>query len=240
MLDRESSKRSQSDYDAVGKEPSPKKNRASFPLVGVGASAGGLDAFKQLLRHLEIDTGMAFVLIQHLAPEHQSLLAELLGRITPMPVCEVTNGIEIAPNRVYTIPPNTSMKLVGRVLHLSPRERTRRGFMPVDRFFESMAAECGRMGIGVVLSGTDGDGAVGLAAIKAAGGITFAQDLLSAQFGGMPEHAAQTGRVDFILPPQEIAAQLNEIGRQWQLEPGSKIEDRRSKIDSNRHQMLNP
>ncbi|WP_310488129.1 CheR family methyltransferase, partial [Chamaesiphon sp. VAR_69_metabat_338] len=201
---------------------------SSFPIVGVGASAGGLDAFKQLLRHVAIDTGLAFVLIQHLAPEHQSFLAQLLGRITEMPVCEVTDGIEIAPNCVYTIPPNTTMKLVGRVLHLSPRERTRSGYMPVDRFFESIAAECGRMGIGVVLSGTDGDGAVGLAAIKAAGGMTFAQDLPSAQFRGMPEHAAQTGRVDVILPPHEIATQLNEIGQQWQLDRSSKLEDRRS------------
>jgi two-component system, chemotaxis family, CheB/CheR fusion protein len=190
-----------------------------FPIVGVGASAGGLNAFKQLLRHLSIDTGMAFVLIQHLAPEHKSLLAELLAQTTQMPVSEVTDGIEIAPNCVYIIPPNTKMKLVGRVLQLSPRERTRSGYMPIDLFFESIAAECGSRGIGVVLSGADGDGAVGLLAIKAAGGVTFAQDLPSSQFGGMPEHAAQTGRVDFILPPQEIAAKLNEIGRQFQLEP---------------------
>ncbi|WP_310417620.1 CheR family methyltransferase [Chamaesiphon sp. OTE_8_metabat_110] len=232
MLDRESSKQSPSESPGVGREPSPKENRASFPtalvarfaIVGVGASAGGLDAFKQLLRHLAIDTGMAFVLIQHLAPEHQSLLAELLGRTTAMPVCEVTEGMEIAPDRVYIIPPNTTMKLVGRVFHLSPRERTASGYMPADRFFESLAAGCGSRGIGVVLSGVDGDGSVGLAAIKAAGGITFAQDLPSAQFDGMPEHAAQTGRVDFILPPQAIAAKLNEIGRQWQLEPGSSID----------------
>jgi two-component system, chemotaxis family, CheB/CheR fusion protein len=190
-----------------------------FPIVGVGASAGGLNAFQQLLRHLSIDTGMTFVLIQHLAPEHKSLLTELLAQTTQMPVCEVTDGIEIAPNRVYIIPPNATMKLVGRVLHLSPRERRRDRYLPIDLFFESIAAECGSRGIGVVLSGADGDGAVGLLAIKAAGGVTFAQDLPSSQFGGMPEHAAQTGQVDFILPPQEIAAKLNEIGRQFQLEP---------------------
>jgi two-component system, chemotaxis family, CheB/CheR fusion protein len=189
------------------------------PIVGVGASAGGLNAFKQLLQHLSIDTGMAFVLIQHLAPEHKSLLTELLAQTTQMPVCEVTDGIEVAPNRVYIIPPNTTMKLVGRGLQLSPRKRTRSGYLPIDLFFESIAAECGRRGIGVVLSGADGDGAVGLSAIAAAGGTTFAQDLPSSQFSEMPEHAAQTGRVDFILPPQEIAAKLNEIGQHFQLEP---------------------
>ncbi len=206
---------SRSDADALASPPPP-----AFQIFGVGASAGGLDAFKQLLQHLSIDTGMAFVLIQHLAPEHKSLLAELLARTTQMPVCEVTDGIEIEPNRVYIIPPNTKMKLVGRVLQLSPRERTRSGYLPIDLFFESIAAECGSRGIGVVLSGADCDGAVGLSAIKAAGGITFAQDLPSSQFGGMPEHAAQTGRVDFILPPQAIAAKLNEIGQQFQLESG--------------------
>ena len=233
MLDRELSKQSQPDSRAVGGEPAPKENRASFPtalvarfaIVGVGASAGGLDAFKQLLGNLSIDTGMAFVLIQHLAPAHTSLLTELLARTTAMPVCEVTEGIEIAPDRVYIIPPNTTMKLVGRVLHLWPRQRTQSGtYLPVDRFFESLAAECGQQGIGVVLSGADGDGTAGLPLIKAAGGITFSQDLPSAQFDSMPEHAAQTGRVDFILPPQAIAAKLNEIGHQWQLEPGSPID----------------
>jgi two-component system, chemotaxis family, CheB/CheR fusion protein len=195
-----------------------------LPVVGVGASAGGLDAFKQLLGQLANDTGMAFVLIQHLAPEHKSLLVELLAQKTQMPVCEITDGIEVEPNHVYIIPPNTTTILVGRVLHLSPRERVRSGYLPIDLFFESIATQCGSQGIGVVLSGADGDGALGLAAIKTAGGITFAQDLPSSQFGGMPEHAAQTGRVDFILPPAEIATKLNEIGRQWQLEPGAKIE----------------
>jgi two-component system, chemotaxis family, CheB/CheR fusion protein len=191
----------------------------SVPIVGIGASAGGLDAFKQLLRQLAIDTGMAFVLVQHLAPEHKSLLVELLAQSTQMPVCEITDGIEVEPNHIYIIPPNATTILAGRVLQLSPRERVQGGYLPIDLFFQSIAAECGSEGIGVVLSGTDGDGALGLAAIKTAGGMTFAQDLPSSHFGGMPEHAAQTGRVDFILPPQEIAAKLNEIGRQLQLEP---------------------
>jgi two-component system, chemotaxis family, CheB/CheR fusion protein len=187
----------------------------SFPIVGVGASAGGLNAFKKLLQGLSIDTGMAFVLIQHLDPDHKSLLTELLAKTTKMPVDEVINGIEIAPNHIYIIPPNTKMSLVGNKLKLYPRERTRRGYLPIDLFFESIATECGSKGMGIVLSGSDGDGALGLSAIKMAGGMTFAQDASSSQFRGMPEHAAETGQVDFILPPQEIAAKLNEISQEF-------------------------
>ncbi len=184
------------------------------PIVGIGASAGGLDAFTQLLSYLSIETGMAYVLIQHLDPQHKSLLAEILARTTKMPVSEVTKDTEIAPNQVYIIPPNTKMILRNGRLQLSPREKTRGGYHPIDLFFESLAIECESQSIGVVLSGADGDGSLGLSAIKAVGGITFAQDLPSSQFGGMPQHAANTGQVDFILPPQAIAAKLNEISQQ--------------------------
>jgi two-component system, chemotaxis family, CheB/CheR fusion protein len=124
-----------------------------LPIVGVGASAGGLAAFKQLLRQLSIDTGMAFVLIQHLDPEHKSLLTEILAHTTKMPVCEVTDGIEVESNHVYIIPPNTKMILVGRILQLSPRERIRGGYLPIDLFFESIATQCGSQGIGVYYLG---------------------------------------------------------------------------------------
>ena len=179
-------------------------------VVGIGASAGGLEAFTQLLRHIPTDTGMAFVLIQHLDPKHKSLLTELLARVTPMPVSEVTTGLEIEPNQVYVIPPNRKMVLVGNALELSPRE-THGQPMPVDAFFQSLAVERGSHAIGVVLSGSDRDGTVSLEAIKAAGGITFAQDIASSQFGGMPQSAANTGQVDFILPPQKIAEELVKI-----------------------------
>jgi two-component system, chemotaxis family, CheB/CheR fusion protein len=195
-------------------QPNNDENHAQFPIVGIGASAGGLDAFTQLLPHLSIETGMAYVLIQHLDPQHKSLLTEILARTTKMPVSEVTDGTEIEPNHVYIIPPNTQMILVNGRLKLSPRQKTRGGYHPIDLFFQSIATECQSQSIGVVLSGADGDGSLGLSAIKAVGGITFAQDLPSSQFGGMPQHAANTGQVDFILPPPEIAIKLNEISQQ--------------------------
>lgn len=183
------------------------------PIVGVGASAGGLEAFTKLLEHLPTDTGMAFVLIQHLDPTHESLLTGLLAKTTSMPVTEVTNGMEVSPDRVYIIPPNVEMVLAGNSLQLFPRERVHGRSLPVDRFFQSLATHRQNRAIAVVLSGTDGDGALGLAAVKAAGGITFAQDRASSKFGGMPDRAIATGCVDFVLPPAAIAAELATISR---------------------------
>ena len=183
------------------------------PIVGVGASAGGLEAFTKLLKQLPPDTGMAFVLIQHLDPTHESLLTQLLARTTTMPVTEVIDGMEVSANRVYVIPPNTAMVLAGNNLQLVPRDLAQTRNLPIDRFFQSLATHRQNRSIAVVLSGTDGDGALGLAAVKAAGGITFAQDLASAKFGGMPQHAVATGCVDFILPPETIAVELAKIGQ---------------------------
>lgn len=137
-----------------------------FPLVGIAASAGGLEAFTLLLQHLPTDTGMAFVLIQHLDPNQKSLLSEILARTTQMPVREVLSGMTVEPNQVYVIPPNTQMTLAQGVLQLGPREKIHGKYMPADAFFVSLAAERGRQALGVVLSGTDGDGALGVEAIK--------------------------------------------------------------------------
>jgi two-component system, chemotaxis family, CheB/CheR fusion protein len=182
------------------------------PVVGVGASAGGLEAFTQLLKHIPTDTGMAFVLIQHLDPSHASLLTEILAKATAMPVTEVADGIEVLPDRVYIIPPNREMLLVGNSLQLSPREKIHGRHLPIDRFFQSLATHRQQRAIAVVLSGSDGDGAIGLAAVKAAGGITFAQDA-SSRFGGMPDRAIATGCVDFVMSPEGIAAELTSISR---------------------------
>ncbi len=192
----------------------------SMSIVGIGASAGGLEAFSQLLRHLSIhperrgtnEQEMAYVLIQHLDPDHPSLLTEILARTTAMPVQEVTDGIEVEPNHVYVIPPNKQMIFAAGRLQISPRTKTKGIYHPIDLFFRSIAVACGSRAIGVVLSGSDGDGALGLSAIKAAGGKTFAQDIGSARFDGMPQHAADTGHVDFILPPAAIASQLERLG----------------------------
>jgi two-component system, chemotaxis family, CheB/CheR fusion protein len=194
-------------------EASQEKSFEQFPIVGVGASAGGLEAFTQLLEHLPTDTGMAFVLIQHLDPTRDSLLTDLLNRKTSMPVTEVRDGMEVEPNQVYVIPPNMAMVLAQNTLKLVSRKNTNGRFLPVDTFFHSLAQERGNQAIAVVLSGTDGDGALGLTAVKVSGGITFAQDTDSSQFEGMPHSAAATGCVDFVLPPRAIAAELARISQ---------------------------
>jgi two-component system, chemotaxis family, CheB/CheR fusion protein len=184
-----------------------------FPIVGIGASAGGLEAFSHLLQPLPQDTGMAFVLVQHLAPEHDSLLSEILTRTTAMNVHEVQDGMEILPNCVYVIPPNTLMTLEEGCLKLQPRQRTRGKYMPIDAFFTSLAEDHSHKAIAIVLSGGDDDGSLGLAAIKAAGGITFAQDPGSAEVSKMPQNAIATGCVDFVLAPAGIAQELIKISR---------------------------
>ncbi len=193
-------------------ETSPEKSCKRFPIVGIGASAGGLEAFTQLLENLPTDTGMAFVLIQHLDPTRHSLLTELLNRKTSLPVTEVRDGMVVEPNQVYVIPPNTMMVLDQDTLTLDSRQKTPGRFLPVDAFFHSLAGR-GNQAIAIVLSGTDGDGALGLTAVKVAGGITFAQDVDSSQFDGMPHSAAATGCVDFVLPPKAIAAELGRISK---------------------------
>ncbi|MEH2263669.1 chemotaxis protein CheB [Nostoc sp.] len=186
---------------------------ALFPIVGIAASAGGLEAFTQLLTHLPTDTGMAFVLIQHLDPNHKSLLSEILGRVTKMPVNEVRDGVTVEPNQVYIIPPNTKMMLSNGVLQLTPREKIQGKYMPADAFFTSLAAEREYKAIAVVLSGSDGDGSLGLKAIKEAGGVTFAQCEDTAKFDSMPNTAVATGNVDFVLPPEKIAEELINLSR---------------------------
>ena len=181
---------------------------APFPIVGIVASAGGLEAFTELLHHLPIDTGMAFVLIQHLDPNHESLLTEILARTTQMPVTQVVDGTTVEPNQVYIIPPNTKMTLASGVLKLTAREKIYGKYMPGDAFLVSLAADRGPKALAVVLSGGDGDGSLGIKAIKAAGGVTFAQCEASAKFDSMPNTAVATGNVDFVLPPQKIAEEL--------------------------------
>ena len=185
----------------------------SFPVVGIGASAGGLEAFKQLLDHLPADTGMAFVLVQHLDPKHASILTELLSKTTYMPVTEVKDGMAVEPNCVYVIPPNTDMAIFHYVLNLLPRTQPHGKHMPIDYFLHSLVKDLRSQAIGVILSGTASDGTLGLKAIKAEGGITFAQDEKSAKFEGMPHNAIATGCVDFILPPEGIAKELVRISQ---------------------------
>src|ERR1700732_4045042 len=185
-------------------EPQPSK-RTLFPIVGVGASAGGLEAFTQLLKSLGSRTEMAYVLVQHLDPSHESALTHLLAKATEMHVRQVTDATLVEPNTVYVIPPNVYMMISRGILRLTPRTETRGPHMPIDRFLRSLAEDQRSNAIGVILSGTASDGTLGLAAIKAEGGITFAQDKKSAKFDGMPQSAIAAGCVDFVLSPGVFA-----------------------------------
>ena len=185
----------------------------SFPIVGIGASAGGLEAVSVLLRQLPEKTGMAFVLVQHLDPKHTSDLREILSRITKIPVEQVTDGVVVQPNHVYVIPPNTSMALQDGVLRLAARTMARGHHMPIDHFLRSLAEVCGNRAISVILSGTASDGTEGCRAIKAAGGITFAQDEHSAKYSGMPHSAVSAGCIDFVLAPAGIAKELLRVSK---------------------------
>jgi two-component system CheB/CheR fusion protein len=181
-------------------------------VVGAGASAGGLEAFTELLGHLPDDTGMSFVLIQHLDPSHESHLTELLSKACKMPVSEVKGETRAEANHVYVIPSRCNLGISDGVLHTLPRPDSGRN-MPIDSFFSVLAADRGRHALGVVLSGTASDGTLGLKAIKAAGGITFAQEMRSAKYDGMPGSAIAAGAADFVLPPAGIARQLVAIAR---------------------------
>ncbi|HYA22746.1 MAG TPA: chemotaxis protein CheB, partial [Terriglobales bacterium] len=206
----------------------PRKNpsalpraRASkvFPIVGIGASAGGLEAFSELLRELPEKTGMAFVLVQHLDPKHSSELREILARTTKIPVTEVTDGTAVKPDHVYVIPPDSTMTIKDGVLRLAARTLTRGQHLPIDQFLSSLAEDRGNRAIGVILSGTASDGTEGARAVKAAGGITFAQDEKSAKYSGMPHSAVIAGHVDFVLPPAAIATELARLGQHPYLAP---------------------
>lgn len=180
-----------------------------FPVVGIGASAGGLEAFSTLLKMLPSDTGMAFVLIQHLDPTHPSFLCEALAKTTQMPVIEAGDGLMVTPDHVYVIPPNSELAILGGRLSILPRPAdSKRPHLPVDFFLRSLAAERGARAIGVVLSGTASDGTDGLRAIQAEGGITLVQDPRTAKFAGMPKSALDAGVVDYSLGLSELTAEL--------------------------------
>ncbi|HEV2274223.1 MAG TPA: chemotaxis protein CheB [Acidobacteriaceae bacterium] len=185
----------------------------TFPIVGIGASAGGYEAFVQLLKALPTDTGMAFIFIMHLEPEHKSMLAKLLSNVTRMPVAEASNGLAVKPNHVYVITPKTDLGIQNGVLRIVPRSATGGRYLPVDNFLTSLAQDRPSSSIGVILSGTASDGTLGLKAIKAAGGITFAQNEGTSKYHGMPGSAIASGSVDFVLPPEAIGKELERLAR---------------------------
>jgi len=185
---------------------------ARIPVVGIGASAGGIEALEALLGGIPAGSGMAYVVVQHLPPTHTSMLAEILGRACKLPVGTVSDGVRVVPDRVYVAPPGSDLELREGCIHLKPRAGPPEQHRPIDRFFCSLAEERKELSIGVILSGSGSDGTAGLQAIKAEGGITFAQDD-SAQQEGMPRSAIAMGAVDFVRAPREIAREILEIGR---------------------------
>jgi two-component system CheB/CheR fusion protein len=177
------------------------------PVVAIGASAGGLEALERLFSALSADSGAAFVVIQHLSPDHKSMMSDLLSRYTDMPVQVAEHGMPLASNSVFLIPPAKSMRLAVDRLMLSPKPEHGLA-LPIDIFFSSMAEQCADRGTAVVLSGTGSDGSRGVLAVNAAGGFVFVQDPSSAKFDGMPRSAAGTGLADVVAPTEALAQQL--------------------------------
>jgi two-component system CheB/CheR fusion protein len=189
------------------------ERKTDLLIVAVGASAGGIEAFTELISNLATDTGMVFVLVQHLDPEHKSLLTELISKKTAMRVKEVTNGMTVEPNHVYVIPANATMSISDHTLQLAPRGDSRALHMSIDHFMRALAEQQGNRAIGVLLSGSGTDGTAGLAEIQGHGGVTFAQDEASAKYPNMPASAVAAGCVDYVLPPKAIARELARIAR---------------------------
>ena len=193
------------------RSPATKKGSGKEVLiVAIGASAGGLEAITSLLLQLSPNTGMAFIYVQHLSPDHKSILTTLLSKCTKMKVQEVTNKVLIKADHVYVIPPDKEMALLDGHIQLSPRTKERVVHLPIDTFFSSLAEKHKENAIGVILSGSGSDGTRGLLAIKEAGGLTFAQDD-SAKFKSMPNSAITAGAVDLVLSPIEIAQELTRM-----------------------------
>jgi two-component system CheB/CheR fusion protein len=184
-------------------EPAP--HTENFHIVGVGASAGGLDSLERLFTHLPADTGMAFVVLQHLSPDFKSVMDELLSRRTPMRIVQAEHDLRVEPNTVYLLPPMKEMIIRQRRLLLSDRDPRHGLTLPIDMFLRSLAHDIGQRAVAVILSGSGSDGSRGVQEIRKAGGTVFCESPDTAQFNGMPLSAMRTGAVDQVLPPEEIA-----------------------------------
>jgi two-component system, chemotaxis family, CheB/CheR fusion protein len=188
----------------------PPHDLATFPIVGIGSSAGGVEALEEFFCHLPTDLNAAFVVVSHQPPTHVSLLPELIRRWTPLQVIEATDGLNVKPNTIYLPPPGTRLAILHAVVHLMETSQGERPFLPIDYFFRSLAEDQQDKAIGIVLSGTGADGSLGLKAIKGESGMTMAQDPRSAKYAGMPQSAIDAGVVDFVYPSPELGRQLSE------------------------------
>ncbi|HBN79558.1 MAG TPA: chemotaxis protein CheR [Planctomycetaceae bacterium] len=192
--------------------------RQEFPIVGVGASAGGLEALEAFFDHMSLDSGLAFVVVQHLSPDFKSVMDELLARHTKIRIHRVTDEMQVEPNAIYLIPPKKEMIISDGKLLLSDKDPQSGLTLPIDIFFRSLAQDAGARAIAVILSGTGSDGSQGIQDVHANGGFVIAQDLQSAKFDGMPKSAKATGVVDLVLPPERMGAALSSYIQQ----PGSR------------------
>jgi len=182
--------------------------RPGFPIVGIGASAGGLEALESFFSHVPVKSAMAFVVIQHLDPTHKSIMGSLLKKYTAMDISEISDGLRMEKDRVYLAPPDHNIEVIDNTLHFRTPEKIRSVNLPIDFFFRSLADDQGERAIGVILSGTGTDGTLGLKAIKGAGGMAMVQEEAQAKFSGMPKSAIDTGIVDFVLPVEKMPLQL--------------------------------
>jgi two-component system CheB/CheR fusion protein len=186
------------------------KDTDKFPIIGIGASAGGLEALEQFLKNVPEKSGMAFVVIQHLDPTQKGMLPELLQRITTMKVYQVTDRMHVKINSVYVIPPNTSMSILNGVLHLFEPVESRGLRLPIDFFFRSLADDRKDLSIGIILSGMGSDGSTGLRAIKEKNGLVLVQDPSDAKFDSMPRNAIDSVVIDIVAAARELPARLVE------------------------------
>ncbi|HZY24636.1 MAG TPA: chemotaxis protein CheB, partial [Bacteroidales bacterium] len=190
------------------KEKTITHNRRMFPIVGIGASAGGLEALEQFLRNVPENTGMAYVVVQHLDPTQKGLLPELLQRVSSMKVFQVKDRMVVAPNQVYVIPPNTSLSIVKGIFHLSDPIEARGLRLPVDIFLRSLADDRRDQAIGVILSGMGSDGSIGIRSLKENNGIVMVQEPSTAKYDSMPRNAIDSVQVDIVAPANELPAKL--------------------------------
>lgn len=186
---------------------------ATFPVVGIGASAGGLEALNALVAAIPSDSGCAYVIIQHLAPDHPSMMDQLLASHASIPVQRIEDGMQVQADCIHVLPPGAAVTISGEILHLHPRQRDEGLRTPIDRFLASLAESHGRNAFAVILSGTGSDGTQGVRAVKAAGGYAIVQQSDSARFPGMPESASATGLVDFTHTPARIPGRIFDIVR---------------------------
>src|SRR5450631_1567123 len=194
--------------DSPPNETSSRQENLPFRIVGIGASAGGLEALEQFLRQVPPGTGIAFVIVQHLDPTHKGIMPELLQRATQMKVFQVTDRMNVTPNCVYVIPPNTDMSILHGVLHLFEPAAPRGLRLPIDFFLRSLAEDRQERSIGVILSGMGSDGTIGLRSIKEKGGVVLVQEPASAKFDSMPRSAIEAGLADMVAPAEDLPGKI--------------------------------